>query len=284
MSTTLYACMYACMNIYLDPYRQKLRFHYNSEHIIGMLDLYWWFNTGQWVPERCWKVLNLAFVASIALIGLIHFYLCLTVSAQLMKSKFARRPSSVRLWYRLSLKLLHGFLSNCTCGFPWAIPPDINMGPYGSKHFKTLLLQIAATCFQTSPEFSSQWSSRNCLCDFWNLKIEILTIFFSFSLTWAPLGAKISKRYSCYKSQPNFFKLVLNFPPNVPHKTMFGNFGIFSFRFLTFFFENVKFTIVAYGKIKKLQLSGKRAIVEQTEWNLGLMDSNWVVCKVPLAF
>ncbi len=35
------------------------------------------------------------------------------------------RPSSVRLWDRLSLKLLHGFLSNLSCAFPWAICSDV---------------------------------------------------------------------------------------------------------------------------------------------------------------
>ena len=34
------------------------------------------------------------------------------------------RPSSVRLWHRLSLTLLYGFLLNFSCGFPWAICPD----------------------------------------------------------------------------------------------------------------------------------------------------------------
>ncbi len=37
-----------------------------------------------------------------------------------------RGPSPVRLWHRLSLKLLHGFLSNFGCGFPWAICPEKN--------------------------------------------------------------------------------------------------------------------------------------------------------------
>ncbi len=32
------------------------------------------------------------------------------------------------------------------------------------------------------------------------------------------MGVKISKRYSSYKSQPKVLKLVLNFPPNGPHK------------------------------------------------------------------
>ncbi len=81
------------------------------------------------------------------------------------------RPSSVvRLWHRLSLKFLHGLLSNFSCGFLWTICPDfffffifeknffdflgfffvfVNMGPYESQNFKTLLLlQISFESFQ----------------------------------------------------------------------------------------------------------------------------------------
>ncbi len=58
---------------------------------------------------------------------------------------------------------------------------------------------------------------------------------FSFSLTWDPMGAKISKRYSSYKSQPKVFKLFLNFPPNGPHKSMFGIFEILKIEILTNF-------------------------------------------------
>ena len=36
------------------------------------------------------------------------------------------------------------------------------------------------------------------------------------------MGAKISKRYPSYKSQPKVFKLFLNFLPNGSHKTTFG--------------------------------------------------------------
>ncbi len=37
----------------------------------------------------------------------------------------------------------------------------VNMGPYGRKSVKPLLLpQIASEFFQTSPEFSCQWSSQ----------------------------------------------------------------------------------------------------------------------------
>ncbi len=51
------------------------------------------------------------------------------------------------------------------------------------------------------------------------LKIEILMIFFLFSLTWDPMGAKISKRYSSIKSVLNPFKLFLNFLRSSPHKS-----------------------------------------------------------------
>ncbi len=46
--------------------------------------------------------------------------------------------------------------------------------------------------------------------------------YFSFSLTWVPIGAKISKRYSSYISHPKALKLLLNFLPEVPHKNVFG--------------------------------------------------------------
>ena len=63
--------------------------------------------------------------------------------------------------------------------------------------------------------------------------------FYQFSLKWDPMGENISKRYSSYKSQPKVFKLLLNFPPNGPHKAMFGIFEILSFRFLTIFFSEI---------------------------------------------
>ena len=57
----------------------------------------------------------------------------------------------------------------------------VNMGPNGGENFKTLvLLQITAESFETSSEFSSQWSSQNYVWDFKILKIEILVIFFRF--------------------------------------------------------------------------------------------------------
>ena len=47
------------------------------------------------------------------------------------------------------------------------------------------------------------------------------------------MGVQISKRYSSYKSQPNDFKLALNFPPNGPPKNAFGIFEILSFDFFS---------------------------------------------------
>ncbi len=63
-------------------------------------------------------------------------------------------------------------------------------------------------------------------------------------LTWEPMAAEISKRYSSYKSQPNVVKLVLNFPFNGPHKTTLGifEFELLSFNDCFFFFENFEFT------------------------------------------
>ncbi len=59
---------------------------------------------------------------------------------------------------------------------------------------------------------------------FLNFEMEILTIFFSLLLTWDPMGVKISKSYSSYQCQPKYFKPVLNFPLNGPHKNTLGIF------------------------------------------------------------
>ncbi len=49
------------------------------------------------------------------------------------------------------------------------------------------------------------------------------------------MGAKISERYSSYKSQPKAFKLFLNFLSNGPHKTTFAIFEILKIEILTNF-------------------------------------------------
>ncbi len=96
-------------------------------------------------------------------------------------------------FFDLSLTFLYGFLSNFSCGFP--------------------------------RRFLNFWKKKFF---FW-----FVYTYFSFLLTWDPMGAKMSKLYS-YKSQPKVLKLY--FPPNRRHKTMFGSSVILSFWFLTFFF------------------------------------------------
>ena len=72
--------------------------------------------------------------------------------------------------------------------------------------------------------------------------------FFSFSLTWGPTGAKISKRHSSLKSLLDLFNLFLNFLVSGPHKSTILDFWNFEFPIFNDFFLN--FTIVPYGKPK----------------------------------
>ena len=65
------------------------------------------------------------------------------------------------------------------------------------------------------------------------LSFWFFTIFFSFSLTWDPMGANTSKRYSSLKSLLNPFKLDLKFLLCGPHKTTvldFWNFEVLIFQ------------------------------------------------------
>ena len=65
---------------------------------------------------------------------------------------------------------------------------------------KILLLQIVAKRFQNYPEFSSERPHKTTFGIFKMLKMDILTILVLLSLTWAPMGVKISKGYYSYKS------------------------------------------------------------------------------------
>ncbi len=54
-----------------------------------------------------------------------------------------------------------GFLKYLVYDFSRIVFIFVNMGPYGSKSFKTLLFpQITFEFFQTSPDFSSQCASQ----------------------------------------------------------------------------------------------------------------------------
>ena len=132
------------------------------------------------------------------------------MSAELMKSKFACLPSSIRsssvcgidyLWTHCMLFLQ---ILDVACLVPYARTLPIR----AKKIQKLLLLQIIATRFSNFP-----WM-----------------------LTWEPVGVEISKCYS-YKSQPKIFKLLPNFLLNGPPKITFEIFEVLKIEILTFFFH-----------------------------------------------
>ncbi len=63
------------------------------------------------------------------------------------------------------------------------------------------------------------------------------------------MGVKISKCYSSYKAQPNVLKGVLNFPSNVPYKTILGIFDILNFPFLALPDFVSRATVVAQASV-----------------------------------
>ncbi len=122
-----------------------------------------------------------------------------------IKSKFVRFPSSVcpSLASIISLNLSHGFLSNLICWLNWAIRPDV----------------------------------------FWIFQKRVFFIFIfffneylSFSLTWDPMGAKMSKRYT-YQLQPKALIFSWNFFSIFLTKVLF--FWIFENWCLRFFFVSL---------------------------------------------
>ncbi len=63
------------------------------------------------------------------------------------------------------------------------------------------------------------------------------------------MGAKISKRYSSFKSLLNYYKLVLNFVHSGPHKSTFLSFWNFEFPI----YDHFKFTDAPYYEKSKNQ-------------------------------
>ena len=70
------------------------------------------------------------------------------------------------------------------------------MGPSGSKMFTPFLLEIAVGSFQLFLNFLLNGPGKTTFGIFEILKMKILTIFVSFSFTWEPREAKVSKRCS----------------------------------------------------------------------------------------
>ncbi len=208
------------------------------------------------------------------------------------------RPSSVvcpsvRLWRRLSLKLLHGFLSIFCCGFPWAICLDVffifekkrhflifyeyfsfsltwdPMGAKPSKRYSSLkkLLNL----FKLLLNFLLSGAHKSTVLDFWNFEFRIFHEFFSFLLTWDSMGAKTSKRYSSLKSLLNLFKLFLNFLLSGPRKSTVLDFWNIEFPIFNEFFT---FHHCTLSGNQKPQLSGKRETLERNGVKFG--PQGWV--------
>ncbi len=120
----------------------------------------------------------------------------------------------------------------------WIFQLSVKIRPYGNKNFKTLLLpQIALDLFLNFSEFSSQWSSKKKYC-FGFLKFWVFDFspFFSFSLTWDPMGGKTSRRYSSLKWLLNPFKLFSGFSSHwSSQKYCFWIFEVLSLWFSHFF-------------------------------------------------
>ncbi len=92
------------------------------------------------------------------------------------------------------------------------------MGANISKRYSSYKSQPKA--FKRFLNFLPNGAHKNTVGIFEILKTEILLIFFSFSLTWDPMGAKIAKRYFFFlKSILNPFKLFLNFLLSGPHRS-----------------------------------------------------------------
>ncbi len=130
------------------------------------------------------------------------------------------------------------------------------MRPYGNENFKTLpLLQLVTILFQPNLFYIFPVTVLTKLA-YRNFKLDFFLKRLKFSLTWHPMGVKISKRYSSHKFDSFSTKLFLNVPCNNPRKTCFLEFevsiqGIFR-----------KLTLCPMGKCKianNLERASRRA-------------------------
>ncbi len=121
-------------------------------------------------------------------------YFSFSLSWDPMGTKTSKRYSSLKSLFSI-FKLFLNFHKSTVLGvfnFELTIFRDfffffVNMGHYGSKNFKTLVLrQITFIFFQTSAEFSSQWSSKKYCSEFLNFEFTI--VFENFKFTIVPYG------------------------------------------------------------------------------------------------
>ncbi len=147
------------------------------------------------------------------------------MSAELMKLQFVRHPSD-RLSVASIISELHGLL-------------------HGLLHYYMDFFQIFLVV-----------ASPGIYPDIFLIFENIFYEYFSFSLTWDPMGVKISKRCSSYKSQPKVLNFSWSFLSIVLTKLHLGFLNEFLI-FNDFFFKHIKLTIVAYGEIKNLNYLDK---------------------------
>ena len=180
------------------------------------------------------------------------------MSAELMKSKFIRPPSSV---VRASLvrPSVASIISEVIAWiflkfYLWLFMGHISrLFSFLKKNYDFVRIffpwdPMGAKTWNATPPSNHFWIRPN---GFWNFFSVVLTkvplwifeilifafsgFFFLFSLTWDPMGAKTSKIYSSLKSLLNPFKLCLNFLLVILTKVLVWIFKILSFWFLTNF-------------------------------------------------
>ncbi len=147
----------------------------------------------------------------------------------------------------------------------------INMGPHGSQNFKTLLLpQITFDLFKLCLKFNHlSCPHKSTVLYFEILSLPFSRFFFSFWLTWDPMGVKTSKPYSSLRSLFKLFKRVMKFLLSCRHKNTVLNCWNLEF---TIFHDFLKFIIIPYEETKnpnhleKERLGAKRGEI----WASGL--------------
>ncbi len=130
----------------------------------------------------------------------------------------------------------------------------VNMGPYGSQNFKTLLLpQIAFESFQTFfLNFRLSSRHKSTVLDFWKLEFVILYDFFRFhqhGTLWEPKLQNVTPASNHFWILANFFWIFFSV---VLTKALFGIFEIFSLWFLVNFFP-----LTRYSSLKSLLIFSK---------------------------
>ncbi len=134
-----------------------------------------------------------------------------------------------------SQKYCFGFFNFWVFDFSGLFFGFVNMGPYRSQNFKTLLLpQITFESFQTFSEFSSQWSSRKYCFEF--------LIFQNFSFVFinmGPYGSQNFKTLLPHKPLLNLSKLILNCLLSGSHKCTLLDFWNFKLMIFNVFFTKI---------------------------------------------